>query len=224
MPVDPALLLAFLLAATVLVLIPGPDTVFVLAQTIAGGRTRGWAAVGGIMTGALLQVALAAAGVAALLAASPGLFAALQALGGAYLLWLGLGLLRAALRGGGAVLLGQPAAAAAPAPPTRLLAYWQGLVTNLMNPKAVLFFLAFLPQFVAPDRAPAWVQMLILGPLVPLMALPYFAAVILGADRARACLLSRAAGGGAAVRWLEGIAGGLFLALGLRLVLAAAPR
>jgi threonine/homoserine/homoserine lactone efflux protein len=217
MPLDPSLFLAFLVAAWVLILVPGPDTFFVLGQTLAGGRRRGWAAVGGIVTGALVHVSLAAVGVAALVAASPPLFGALRIAGGAYLLWLGAGALRGAIRGGG-----PDQATPAATPRGREDAFLQGLLTNLLNPKVVLFFLAFLPQFVAPDRAPAWVQMLLMGPLVPAMAVPFFGAVILGADRARTRLVRHASGGGA--RWLEAVAGVLFLALGLRLLLVAATR
>jgi threonine/homoserine/homoserine lactone efflux protein len=217
MPLDPALFLAFLAAAWVLILMPGPDTVFVLGQTLAGGPRRGWAAVRGIVTGALVHVAAAAAGVAALVAASPPLFAALQAVGAAYLLWLGAGALRSAWRGGGGGG-GGPAHGPPPDAPAGD-AFVQGMLTNLLNPKVALFFLAFLPQFVDPDRSPAWVQMLLLGPLVPLMAVPFFGLVILGASRAKARLGRIGAG---ASRWVEGAAGALFVALGLRLVVQVA--
>ncbi|WP_237214606.1 LysE family translocator, partial [Falsiroseomonas oryziterrae] len=123
-----------------------------------------------------------------------------------YLLWLAQGALRAAWRGGARL---QPAA------PARA-AFRDGLVTNLTNPKVALFFLAFLPQFVDPGRAPAWLQMAILGPLVPLMALPVYALIIHGADRAADRL-------SAGARWLDGLAGMLFLALGLRLLLGGRP-
>jgi len=206
MPLDTHLFLAFLVAAWVLILTPGPDMLFVIGQTLAGGARRGWAAMFGITTGAMVHIALAASGVAALLAASPALFDALRLAGAAYLLWLAYGALRSAWRGGGRL---QPAA------PARA-AFRDGLVTNLTNPKVILFFLAFLPQFVDAGRAPAWLQMAILGPLVPLMAMPVFALLIAGADRA-ATRLSRMA------RWLDGVAGVLFLALGLRLLVGGRP-
>lgn len=206
MPLDPQLFMAFLLAAWVLILTPGPDMLFVVGQTLAGSARRGWAAMFGIVTGAMVHIALAASGVAALLAASPALFDALRLAGALYLLWLARGALRSAWRGGGQL---QPAA------PTRA-AYRDGLVTNLTNPKVILFFLAFLPQFVNPALGPAWLQMAILGPLVPLMALPVYGLLIAGADRAAARLSSMQ-------RWLDGLAGLLFLALGLRLLLAGRP-
>jgi len=206
MPLDPHLFLAFLVAAWVLILTPGPDMLFVIGQTLSGGVRRGWAALLGIGTGALVHVALAVSGIAALLAASPALFDVLRIMGAVYLLWLAWGALRSAWRGGGEMR---------PAAPARR-AFRDGLVTNLTNPKVVLFFLAFLPQFVDPDRAPAWVQMALLGPLVPLMGVPFYGLLIAGADRAASRL-------SAFSRWLDGLAGLLFLGLGLRLLIGGRP-
>lgn len=206
MPLDPQLFLAFLVAAWVLILTPGPDMLFALGQTLSGGPRRGWAATLGIVTGAMLHIVLAASGVAALIAASPALFDVLRIAGALYLLWLAQGALRAAWRGGAQMQPGRPTRAA----------FRDGLVTNLTNPKVALFFLAFLPQFVDPGRAPAWLQMAILGPLVPFMSLPVFALIIHGADRAAERL-------SACARWLDGVAGLLFLALGLRLLLGGRP-
>jgi threonine/homoserine/homoserine lactone efflux protein len=179
---------------------------FVIGQTLAGGARRGWAAMFGIVTGAMVHIALAASGVAALLAASPALFEALRIAGALYLLWLAWGALRAAWQGGATLRPAAPAHAA----------FRDGLVTNLTNPKVILFFLAFLPQFVDPARAPAWLQMALLGPLVPLMSLPAYGLLIAGADRAAARLSHFA-------RWLDGLAGLLFLGLGLRLLLGGRP-
>ena len=208
MPVDPHLLLAYLAACAVLILTPGPDMLFVIAQTLRGGAAGGWAAAFGIFAGALGHVALAALGLAALLAASPGLFLAARVMGAAYLIWLGVSALRAGLRPGGET---------APLPDVGArqglgAAFRQGVVTNLLNPKVALFFLAFLPQFVAPDRAPAWLQMLLLGPLLPLFALPFFGALIAAAGRAASALAK-------ARRWLDAAAGAVFVGLGLRVLL-----
>jgi threonine/homoserine/homoserine lactone efflux protein len=206
MPLDPQLFLAFLLAAWVLILTPGPDMLFVIGQTLAGGARRGWAALLGIVTGAMVHIALAVSGVAALIAASPALFDALRVAGALYLLWLAWGALRAAWRGGARLQPAFPARAA----------FRDGFVTNLTNPKVILFFLAFLPQFVDPARGPAWLQMALLGPLVPVMGLPAYGLLIAGAGRAAARL-------SAASRWLDGLAGLLFLGLGLRLLVGGRP-
>lgn len=220
MPLDPALLAAYLLACLVLVLTPGPDMMFVLGQTLSGGPQRGWAAVLGIVCGAFCHIAAAALGVAAILAAEPMLFALLRLAGAAYLVWLGLGALRAAWRGEAGIAPAAPSAGAAPRFQGGHLRgqgriVLQGMLTNLLNPKVALFFLAFLPQFVAPGLAPAWLQMLLLGPLLPLLAVPLFAVLIAGAGRAVG-RLNRSA---RATRWLNGLAGTIFLGLGLRLLL-----
>lgn len=212
MPVDPSLLAGYLLACLVLVLTPGPDMAFVLAQTISGGARRGWAATLGVFTGATVHILAAAAGVAALVAANPALFTALRVVGALYLLWLGVQAIRAALRGSGGIGHGGT-------PTTSLAAAWrQGFLTNLLNPKVGLFFLAFVPLFVDPMRSPPWVQMLVLGPLLPLMSVPFFAILIAGASRIAGRLRASSAG-----RWLDGAAGTLFLGLGVRL-LAGSPR
>ncbi len=205
MPVDPHLLLAYLAACAVLILTPGPDMLFVIAQTPRGGAARGWAAALGIFAGALGHVALAALGLAALLAASPGLFFAARVVGAAYLIWLGVSALRAGGEAGPLPVVGARQGLGA--------AFRQGMVTNLLNPKVALFFLAFLPQFVAPDRAPAWLQMLLLGPLLPLFALPFFGALIAAAGRAASALAK-------VRRWLDAAAGAIFVGLGVRVLLA----
>jgi threonine/homoserine/homoserine lactone efflux protein len=209
MPIDPTLLLACVLASIVVALAPGPDMMFVLGQTLAGGTRRGWAAALGIYCGATVHILLASLGVAALLAAEPALFTTLRLAGGAYLLWLGIQSLRAAWAG---APVGAPSGKAV----RRVLL--QGALTNLTNPKVALFFLAFLPQFVstAPGRAPEWAQMLILGPVLPLVSVPVFAVIIAGAAKA-AGMLSRSAG---AARWLNGVAGAIFIGLGTRLMVS----
>lgn len=212
MPVDPSLLAGYLLACLVLVVTPGPDMAFVLGQTLSGGARRGWAATAGVYAGVGVHILLAALGVAALVAANPALFTALRIAGAVYLLWLGAQAIRAALRG--------PAAGSAAEPPAIGLgaAFRQGFATNLLNPKVGLFFLAFVPLFVDPARSPAWVQMLILGPLLPAIALPFYALLIPAAARIAGRLRSGRAG-----RWLDGAAGTLFLGLGVRMLLGA-PR
>jgi threonine/homoserine/homoserine lactone efflux protein len=212
MPVDPSLLAGYLLACLILVVTPGPDMAFVLGQTLAGGARRGWAATAGVYAGVGIHILLAALGVAALVAANPALFTALRIAGALYLLWLGLQGIRAALRSP------DPQADAPPPAISLSAAFRQGFVTNLLNPKVGLFFLAFVPLFVDPGRSPAWVQMLILGPLLPAMALPFYALLIPAAARVAGRLRASRAG-----RWLDVVAGTLFVGLGVRMLLGA-PR
>jgi RhtB (resistance to homoserine/threonine) family protein len=212
MPVDPSLLAGYLLACLVLVVTPGPDMAFVLGQTLSGGARRGWAATAGVYAGVGVHIALAALGVAALVATNPALFTVLRVAGALYLLWLGAQAIRAALRSRG------PETTAAASAISLSAAFRQGFLTNLLNPKVGLFFLAFVPLFVDPARSPAWVQMLILGPLLPAIALPFYALLIAAAARIAGRLRASSAG-----RWLDGVAGTLFVGLGVRMLLGA-PR
>lgn len=145
-------LLAFLAAGVVLNLTPGADVIFATASGMAGGPRAGAVAGIGVGLGGLWHVALAAAGVSALLAAYPPAMLALKLGGAAYLLYLAVKSWRAgdslpSGRGEGAVLR----------------ALWRGFLTNALNPKVALFVLAFLPQFTDPARGPVWQQILILG-------------------------------------------------------------
>lgn len=202
----------FLLAALVLNLTPGADTLYVLSRSARGGWRHGAAGALGIGAGCLAHAVAAAFGVAALLAASSWAFEALKWAGAAYLAWLGLRLLQAAARGtaaGAAVVAGNEL----PAGSLRA-SFVSGLLTNLLNPKVGLFFLAFVPQFVDPAAGAPLAAFLLLGLLFNLSGLSWLLVVALLADRAR---------GRVAPAWrrvLQALGGGLFLLLALRLATA----
>ena len=170
--------LAFFGAALVLALAPGPDILFVLAQSALYGAKQGLAVSAGLCSGLLGHTALVACGVAALIAASPLCFALLKIAGAAYLAYLAWGAFRA-----------QPAdperSAETTAQPRLSLSrlYCRGIVMNLTNPKVTVFFLAFLPQFTRPGCGPLWLQIVWLGALFLLAAALVFAAVALLAGR-----------------------------------------
>ena len=149
----------FVAAAAALCLTPGIDTVYILTRTIAGGRAEGLASALGINTGLVVHTVLVAAGLSLVLAASPVAFGAIKIAGAAYLVVMGV---RSVLSGGASFSTaageksapggartpaGSPAAPGAPAPLART--YAQGVLTNVLNPKIILFFLALLPQFIA---------------------------------------------------------------------------
>jgi threonine/homoserine/homoserine lactone efflux protein len=147
----------WLFAATVLVLnaTPGVDMMFTLARTLQFGVRGGVAAALGIGAGCVVHTLAAAFGLAALLSASAAAFAVVKWLGAAYLAWLAFGMLRGAIRGEAAA---QPAAAA----PSPQAIFRQGLLTNALNPKVALFFLALLPQFIdaaAPHKTLAFLAL-----------------------------------------------------------------
>ncbi len=158
--VDHALLLAFLPAAAVLLVTPGPDMLFCLGQGLKGGPRAALAADAGVATGVLAHAMAGGLGLAALVAAWPAAFEAIRWLGVAYLLWVAWRALREPFGGGGARSGGRPG-----------LAFRDGLATNLSNPKVLLFMLALLPQFVRPEAGPVLPQFLILGAVLAFGAL-----------------------------------------------------
>lgn len=137
--IDPLILLAFLPAGLALNLTPGADMMFCLAQGLRRGPGPAWAASGGIALGALIHCAIAGLGLAALIAAHPGLLDAIRWLGVAYLLWLAVKSLRT---GRSDIPDNAPRHA-----------FREGLLVNLTNPKVILFVLAFIPQFIDPAHA-----------------------------------------------------------------------
>ena len=226
-------LLLFIAAGLVLNLTPGPDVMFIIANAVRGGLRTGLAAALGISAGCLVHVFAAAVGVSALLMASSTAFTALKWLGAVYLVWVGLQMLRGALwqnttksiatsadSAGAGAAFDSKTAAVTPAPLPMGAVLRRGFLTNVLNPKVALFFLAFVPQFIAPDTAhPGWV-FLVLGLIFTangLLVCVGWALVAAWAAR-RAGALQRA------MRWLDGVAGGLFVAFGVKLAFTEAPR
>ena len=196
----------FLLAATVLAITPGPGLAYVVARTVAGGRAEGLASCCGTALGGLLHVVAAALGLSLLIAQSAMAFNLLKYLGAAYLVYLGIRML---VRGQGVDAV-TPAAALG-----SRRALLEGLVVEALNVKTALFFLAFLPQFVAPGPTMA-VQLARLGCIcVALNTLVDVAAVRGAAQWARpgAARLARA-------RLLQRVSGGTMIGLGAFLALA----
>lgn len=206
---DPAYWLIFFSAALALNLSPGPDLLFVLSRTLAGGRRVGLASACGVCSGALVRVAAAALGISAILATSALAFAVVKYVGAAYLLYLGIQTLRSA---GSASLLNFK-----DGPKTSAWhAYRQGVLIDILNPKVAIFFMAFLPLFVRPDQGSVAVQLLLLGVLVVLVAIVVESAMVLLAARASATLRSNRR----LCLWLDRLLGSVLIGLGLRLGLA----
>ncbi|UPY39013.1 LysE family translocator [Sediminicoccus sp. KRV36] len=204
-------LLLFLLAATVLALTPGPGMFYVGARTLAGGLGEGLASTLGTGLGGMVHVLAAAFGLSALILASAEAFTVMKFLGGCYLLWLGWRSWRDA-----GVLL----PAHAPLPPLGLRrALREGAVVEALNPKTALFFLAFLPQFVVPDRGDVVAQFLLLGCICVALNTLVDAGVALAAGRVRERLGARQ---GLLRRLRQGSAG-LIMALGLGVLLLRRP-
>lgn len=130
----------FTLAVLPLVAIPGPDMLLCIAQGLSRGPSGVWRAVNGVTLGYLAHAVLAAAGLAALVAASPVLFEKVRWIGIAYLAWIAIGMLRAAFSPGGPLTL----------PDARPLSLWRGFLTSFLNPKGLFVYLSIVPQFIDP--------------------------------------------------------------------------
>jgi threonine/homoserine/homoserine lactone efflux protein len=154
----------------------------------------------------MVHVLAAALGLSLLLAAAPTLFAMLTYVGAAYLVWLGVSMWRSA----GAAFLPK---AATQQGVSAGQAFWQGVLVDVLNPKVVVFFMAFLPQFVREGHGSATAQLLLLGTLVVLGAFVVETLAVLGADQLAAWLRSNTA----VTLWLERILGGIMVLLGLTL-------
>lgn len=196
----------FLIAATALALTPGPDMAFTLATSASRGSRAGLAAVAGIISGGAIWTIAAAAGLAAIVAASSHALMVIKYAGAAYLLWLALQTVRkidhlpSAKAGGNAAR-----------------AFRQGLMTNLLNPKIGLFFLALLPQFTTPETGPVWLQMLTLGAIFFGIGTVILTGVAIAAGKAQ----ERLQGSKTWRRALNGLAATAFAGLGMRLLLSS---
>ena len=175
MPVDPATLGAFALAAAAIVLSPGPDTLLILRYALMSGRPAGYAAVAGVQIGLIAHTTLAAAGVSALIASSPLLFKGLAIAGAAYLAWLGLLSFRSSTL---AVVHSPPAAPAAPP-------FHAALICNVLNPKVIVLFLALYPNFLMIERGDVAVQIAVLSAVLIVINSLWQLGLVWSADVAR---------------------------------------
>lgn len=201
----------FILSGLLLNITPGPDTAYIIGRSIQFGWRGGAAAAAGICIGCLVHVFGAAIGLSALLMASSAAFTVLKWVGAAYLLFTGVQMLLSPSR---------PLAEAAAAGSETSLArvFWQGALTNVLNPKVALFFLAFLPQFVAVESAHKTLAFLTLGLIfISSGALWCFC---IAAFAARAAGRIRQSAG--AVAWVNRALGGLFVYLGIRVAMLEA--
>ena len=199
----------FIVSGLLLNITPGPDSLFIMARSASQGWRAGFVACWGVGSGVFVHVFAAALGLSALLATSATAFAVVKAIGAAYLVWIGIGMLRARAE----------AAQAVDAAP-RVLRYRdifrQGFLTNVLNPKVALFFLAFVPQFIAPDAPSKPLAFIALGVIFDINGMLWCHSLALFTAFA-----SRRLDVGAAVgRWLNRTMGAVFVALGAKLALA----
>lgn len=207
MPVDPALFTLFLVAVVVIAITPGPDMAYVLAHALSQGALAGVVASLGMALGMVVHTTAAALGLGTLLQASPMAYDVIRYAGAAYLVYIGI---RAWLASSGEHQGGPQLAV-----PLKTV-LWRAAVTNLLNPKIVLFYLAFLPQFIEAQRGHITTQLLILGGVFVIVGLVIDSAIGLLGGRIGSWLQQRGAG---AQRLLNRVAGAVFVGLAIRLVL-----
>ncbi len=200
----------FVLSGFLLNITPGPDTLYIVGRGSTQGLRAGAVAALGIGTGTLVHISAAALGLSAILAASATAFSAVKIIGAVYLLYVGISLIRAA----GAAHTSSTAPAIRPAS-TRSI-FVQGFLTNVLNPKVALFFLAFLPQFVAADAVSKPLAFLFLGAIFDFTGTLWN--LFIGWSAAH--LSSRLGPSEAFKRWFNRCVGSLFLFIGIRLALA----
>ncbi|WP_086842700.1 LysE family translocator [Amycolatopsis kentuckyensis] len=197
MPVDPHLLLAFLVTTVIAMVTPGPDMLFVLGCGMRGGPRAGLLATAGVATSEAIHVAVAAAGLAALFAAVPVAFTVVRIVGAAYLIHLGVQAIRnrkpLVERKGDRAFL-------------------SGLLTNLLNPKMVTFTIAFLPQFIDPARGHLWLQFAVLGAIMIVFEFLVDGTVGVLAGRVGGWVRKKKN-----QRRIEVATGGIFIGLGIKL-------
>jgi threonine/homoserine/homoserine lactone efflux protein len=202
---EPASLSVFLVAMFAVNITPGPDMLYVIGRSVGQGRGAGLVAALGIGAGCIVHIVAAALGLAAVLEHAPLAFEAIKYAGAVYLVWIGIQAWRTAARSG--------LAFAAPADPSLRAAFVQGFITNVLNPKVALFFLAFLPQFVAHDAPSPGLQFAALGTLFNISGTIVNGTMALCFGAAGDWLKRRPG----IWRWQQRLTGSLFVALGVRL-------
>ncbi len=213
---DTTQLLMFIAAGWLLNLTPGPDVLYIVSSALKSGVRAGIVAALGIVSGCFVHVFAAALGVGALLATSATAFTVLKWAGAAYLMWMGVKLLLA--RGSGASIV--PAGVSADGVALNLgRIYRQGFLTNVLNPKVALFFLAVVPQFIAPGTQDKVTAFLLLGLIFNLNSLPinFGYAWLAGWASRRVGTIQRA------MHWMDRAAGVMFIGFGLRLAMSENP-
>lgn len=199
--------LSFVAVASLLVMSPGPNGVLIAKTVPTSGKAAGFANVAGFVTAFYLHGALSILGISAILLASSKAFFVVKILGAAYLCWIGFKALRDAYRGNNAAQAVEPAKRQR----TLRLAFIEGLLTNALNPKVSMFYLAAFPQFITTGEGAVASAFVLVFLHSAINAVWFCAMVILFAR------LARVAQNGSFQRWLKGVTGAVFVGFGVKL-------
>jgi len=201
-------LLAMIIATLVLNLSPGPDMFYIAGRTLTQGRNMGIAAALGVCSGAYIHALAAILGLSAILSSSASLFLAVKFLGAAYLIYLGFSAIFSKANS-----ITSKQTINTNTKQNHKQAFTQGMLTNILNPKVALFFMAFFPQFLSPSPTPETVQLFTLSIAFILTAILFQLVFVLLANGAATHLIKNTR----AIHWINKIFGTLLIAIGLHL-------
>jgi threonine/homoserine/homoserine lactone efflux protein len=204
----------FIISGLLLNIMPGPDNLLIMTRSATQGWRAGSAAALGIGTGTMVHVLAAALGLSAVLSTSAAAFTVVKWVGAAYIVYMGIGMLRARLRGEDDGAADVAARAAQPLAWRKI--FFQGFLTNVLNPKVALFFLAFVPQFISAESTSKPLAFIILGAIFNFNGMLYCHCLAVFTAFASTRLKIKPL----VSLWLNRTMGGLFLALGVRLALS----
>ena len=210
---DPTLTAAYVLLATALAVAPGPDVLFVIANGMQHRVKGAIASALGIGAGSVLHALAAALGISAIVAASPTAFDILRYAGAAYLAFLGVQALRSWWNYSRNLDPNQAVVEI-----SALSVFRRGLITNILNPKVVVFYLALLPQFISVELGNVGLQIFLLGCIHNIIGITFLICIGLAAGKASGWLARTSFG-----KWMDGIAGVFFIGLAVRLVVSGKP-
>ena len=207
---EAAVLLQFAIASVILAITPGPDMTLFVSRTLSQGRAAGFASMAGALTGTLVHTTLVVVGISALIVASPSAFFALKIFGAGYLVFLAY----QAIRYGSAF---SPAKKSEPNL-SLLRSFTTGLGVNLLNPKVILFFMTFLPQFVSSQDPDAPGKLFFLGLMFVVLSIPVTAPMVFAAERFSAAMKRNPR----VTRGVDYLFAGVFSAFALKILTAQA--
>ncbi len=205
------LMITFLIAITILSMTPGLDTMLVIRNSARGGWQDGITSSFGICSGLFIHASVSAVGISVILLQTAWAFTALKTAGAIYIVWLGIGSFRNMLRNGKKLPEEQVTAAKQSFSVSRSLR--EGLLSNVLNPKTVVFYMAFLPQFINPQHS-AWIQSLILAGCHFLVAMIWQSFLAILVSQAKNRVLQPKVG-----RVFDGLTGTILVSLGVKLAL-----
>lgn len=209
---NPEYLISFLIASAVIAVAPGPSNAFLMAQTFANGRAAGMQSALGFALGGVIHTIFAVVGLSALLKASETAYTTVQYLGAAYLAYLGVSTIKETLHR--SQLSSEEKPHLSTKKPKSVLL--QGMMTEVLNPKVALFFIAFIPQFVDSSLSTSTtVQLALFGLLYPILAFPIDCIYIYGGDKIASYFRTHPA----APVWIDRFSGVIFIALAVNLLL-----